>query len=439
MEIKAFFSFMQENAHLAQYVTVSAVGDLSNQAVREQFFSEKKTIISETIENLKSLESKFSSLKHSTSPHILQKPFFIPGSQIIIFSKIRFLENLINSLKNEAEEWETMYIRKALELFQSKDIIPQNCLVVCEIEQLKAKYKEIKFKLEATKTKLSSLKASFKEKISKKLLPSIQIEALQKILLVIHPSFDPALAFFCPCPSQDEFEIILFHPDFLFSENVTHIVQTFPSISASEFLTEIVHLVEKICTKIERTDAYSLSVIVGLCFRALFDKVYQDVKLFWLPELSFDLIGTLKGTKVSDVDPPRNCCPPGIKDDQVVSEIFRKDPNFSLAVEQIEFISFFTNPLDILHHVFHSLREIERATQVYGGGATTMLSFDVTFGLFLCILLSADIPELMRIAMFVDQYTPSRGLCPDFEFALAKLSTASIHLQNRAQSQISCV
>lgn len=252
----------------------------------------------------------------------------------------------------------------------------------------------------------------------------------------VTPSFDTSLAFFVPCSWQDEFEVLLFHHDFMYSDDVQEIIGTFSSTSPNEFVLSIVQLVEKIGSKIDRTDSYGLSILIGLCFRAFFDAVYPEVKLFFVNELHFDLIRALKDLTVGDIDPPRCCCPPNTRSDQLVADVFRHDPNYSLAVEQAEFISFFTNPLDILHHVYHALMEIEKATNVYSKGETSVLSFDVTFSLFLCVLLSSNIPELMRIAMFTDQYSPARGLCPDFEFALAKLSTASIHLQNRAQKQI---
>ena len=81
----------------------------------------------------------------------------------------------------------------------------------------------------------------------------------------------------------------MFHHDFIFSESVQHIIGTFSSTSPNEFVTQIVQLVEKIGAKIERNDSYGLSILIGLCFRAFFDAVYPEVKLFFVNELQFDL------------------------------------------------------------------------------------------------------------------------------------------------------
>ena len=67
---------------------------------------------------------------------------------------------------------------------------------------------------------------------------------------------------------------------------------------------------------------------------------------------------------VEVLQPPLDFCPP-MNDDDIPAEVFKRDPNYSLAVEQIEFIHFFTNPLDILHHVYYALHEIEMSAAIY--------------------------------------------------------------------------
>ena len=433
---KPFFTYMQENAELARYVTVVSQGNMKDEKSRIRFINLKKNSQIEAVFNLKKIKKKIKKLKNLITYQSFSRPPYLPNSQRLNFHRLKFLENSLTNYKAKIKKWKSLCYTKVCNLFETKGLIPAEIHVIFEGNRALNFLKHKKHKISAIKIKMQNLHLAIKQKIPIRLSNDKQIEFLQKTINQILPSFDESLAFFVPVSYQDQFEQYLYHPDFIWSETVSTIIQTFSATPPIEFVNEIVKLVEKIGTKIERTDTYSLSILVGLCFRAFFDAVYPQVKLFFVPELSFDLIAAMKCTKLSDIDPPRQCCPPGAQDDQLICDIFRNDPNYSFAVEQVEFISFFTNPLDILHHIYHSLQEIEKATAVYNKGETSVLSFDATFGLFLCVILSSNIPELMRIAMFTEQFSPKQGLSPDFEFALAKLSTASVHLQNRAQSQM---
>ena len=433
---KPFFTFMQENEALARYVTVVAQGNMKDEKSRIRFINLKKNSQIEAVFNLKKIKKKLKKIKNLCAFQPISKPAYIPRLLRINYNKIKFLENSLTSYRTKVKQWKNLCYTKVCNLFQTKGLIPDEIHVTFEGNRVLNFLKHKKHKITAIRTKIHQLIMNIKQKTPIKLANDKQIEFLQKLINIILPSFDTGLAFFVPSSFQDQFEEFLYHPDLIWSESVANIIHTFSATPPIEFVNEIVKLVEKIGTKIERTDTYSLSILVGLCFRAFFDAVYPQVKLFFVPELSFDLIAAMKYTKLSDIDPPRQCCPPDAKDDQLICDIFRNDPNYSFAVEQVEFISFFTNPLDILHHIYHSIQEIEKATAVYNQGDSSVLSFDATFGLFLCVVLSSNIPELMRIAMFTEQFSPPQGLSPDFEFALAKLSTASVHLQNRAQRQM---
>lgn len=146
---------------------------------------------------------------------------------------------------------------------------------------------------------------------------------------------------------------------------------------------------------------------------------------------SFDdnILQKVHNLTVKVLQPPLNFCPP-MKDDDIPAEIFKHDPNYSLAVEQIEFIHFFTNPLDILHHVYYALHEIEMSAAIYKKDDQNddMLPFDVVFGLFTCVVLASDVPEFLRIAAFTNVYAPQHGLCNEFEYTKTKLKSESVQL-----------
>jgi hypothetical protein len=55
--------------------------------------------------------------------------------------------------------------------------------------------------------------------------------------------------------------------------------------------------------------------------------------------------------------------------------------------------------------------------------------FEVTFGLFLGVLLSSHVHNWAMIAQFVEDYTPVSGLCPSFEFSKAKAVASLMQLR----------
>ncbi|OHT01258.1 hypothetical protein TRFO_31968 [Tritrichomonas foetus] len=152
---------------------------------------------------------------------------------------------------------------------------------------------------------------------------------------------------------------------------------------------------------------------------------------FDLAECQFDdfILQKIKNMTCDELQPPLHYCPK-MKGDDIPAYIFKKDPNYSLAVEQIEFIPFFTNPLDVLHHVHYALHEIEMSASIYRKDEPIeeMLPFDVVFGLFTCVVLASDVPEFLRIASFANTYSPQFGLCAEFSFANTKLKSESLQI-----------
>jgi hypothetical protein len=104
-------------------------------------------------------------------------------------------------------------------------------------------------------------------------------------------------------------------------------------------------------------------------------------------------------------------------------------------VRGLESICFYTNPLDILHCVNAAIKAIEAAATHYSGGAVLFFPFEVAFGLFIGVLLSADIPELDAIARFVQHYTPKSRLGTVLEYAKSNIVAAALHCRELAKTK----
>jgi hypothetical protein len=147
-----------------------------------------------------------------------------------------------------------------------------------------------------------------------------------------------------------------------------------------------------------------------------------------------DVIGQLADVTLAELCPPADFVP-SFEDGMKVSDFFRSDPFFSEAIGCLEMAIFQTNGFDILNCVEKALTQIERAAFHYNNGETIVFPFEVTFALFLGIVISAQIRNWERIANFVEAYTPVSGLCPAFEFSRAKVVASLMQLRQMIDDQ----
>ncbi|OHT03958.1 hypothetical protein TRFO_28684 [Tritrichomonas foetus] len=427
------FEFLSEHPFVTPFLEIDTYGVSRS---RKPFPVYREGIHKSNLKNLIDLEnSKDSTFLSTPEPPQIVKPIYMNSEQTFVFHQLNFLISKFHSQKQKINSDFVLYVKSLIYLFNSRDIIGKNVVVNLDLDILTKTLQNGADRLKKIKAKFSFLHQHFLNSINAKSANELKIEFLN-VLTKTKFSVDPALNFFCPSPLQDEFESIVFSQNFGISPRICEIIENFDNLTPTELVKSIVNINSTIIHlhKLRKDD--NISLIITFLFRMIFDEVYPKVKLFSVPELNFDLILKLNMLKIGDIDPPIDYCPPGTQDEMYPWNVFKNDPNYSLATEQLEFIMFFTNPLDILHHINAALQEIEKAAAIYSMKSEMMLPFDVTFGLFICCLLSSNVPEFMRIAAFTDQYAPTFGLCADFEFALAKLKTASIHMQNLAQKMI---
>jgi hypothetical protein len=122
--------------------------------------------------------------------------------------------------------------------------------------------------------------------------------------------------------------------------------------------------------------------------------------------------------------------PPGTDVRATPRAVFRPDPLYGLAVAQLESTCFYTNPFDILDSVHRAVRLSEAAATVYSGQNAPSFTFELSFVLFLAVLLASDVPELDAIAHFVDNYTPGQRIGPLLEHAKSDIVAGALYCQD---------
>jgi hypothetical protein len=192
----------------------------------------------------------------------------------------------------------------------------------------------------------------------------------------------------------------------------------------------LVDVSESLAQMFEIKDTRGFSVIVTLLIRTVFDEVYPTIEMFKRDRPYGDLLLRVRRMTARDLRPPPEYSPE-MSDNDLPGVVFRADPHFRKVIDQLEFIAFYTNPLDVIHQLHLALKDLERAADAHmraGVEVALMLPFDVTFPLLLCSLAGAVIPEYLRVAEFTMKYAPSGKLCPSFDFALTKIRATIQHL-----------
>jgi hypothetical protein len=164
-----------------------------------------------------------------------------------------------------------------------------------------------------------------------------------------------------------------------------------------------------------------------MVYRVVFDSIFvkQDVC-----RSTLDLLGSLSDVALSDLRLSLSFCPPGTDISATPREIFRVDPLFRLAVIQLESICFYTNPIDTLNCVHQAMNLADTAAAVYSGQKSLSFAFEVSFLLFLSVLLASDVPELDAITRFADTYSRNVKLGVALDRAKSSLVASVLYCED---------
>jgi hypothetical protein len=323
-----------------------------------------------------------------------------------------------------------------MQLFETEGLVPQNYYVNIDLESFFQNLQKEPEKLKRIRAAFPKFFQEYKRRMGRS--PSIeqQEKRMKSVVSEAAKLLDTELSFIAPSPIQATFERLIFLPNTGYFQKLNNLIATFRETKPQDFVQGIIDVADSIRTifQIQGNECYAM--IVTLLFRAIFDEVYPEVDNFKSEIDYMDILVEVSEVTVEELAPPLEYCPPMEPNDRP-GRIFRQEPNFRRAIDRIEQCAFFTNPLDIIHHVHLCLHEIEiaAARNRHSTGISLLLSFDVTFGLFLCSLLGAEMPEYLRISEFTKMYAPGTGLSPAFSFALMKLKAATAYLTTMCQDK----
>jgi len=374
-----------------------------------------------------STKSSFTSLVHRPPPKY--------WSYGLLFNKLAFIEQKIFHLKQKNSIGLLKCLNLLLVMYSTHDFIPNNMIIALRTDLLFSHYSNDSSQIKSLSSAFISFLNQYNAIVKKRLPLDLQKHRIYSIIKHISMSYDEKTSFFPPSPLQQSFEHLLLYPDSCCYKQITHIFENFIDLRPQELNKIIIQIAGKIAKQYHLNNDSHISIIIGFLYRFIYDEVYPYIPDFHARRLQCDILQILRYLKLEDIDPPMKYFDSRIPNVNFFEHI-RNDPHYKSAVDTLELISFFTNPLDILRGVSYCIKEIEKAASHYSKTKDIeFLSFEAIFGLFCCIVLSSCIPDFRMISSFVISYSPTYGLSGSFEYGLSTIRALSIHLSDLEKKQ----
>ncbi|OHS93543.1 hypothetical protein TRFO_11761 [Tritrichomonas foetus] len=381
------------------------------------------------------------------------KPLYLGGRAALAYHQKLFIKNLLQKRNQAMFDKFTQHAADLITLLSGGASIPEHILLKVDVGKLEKE----DFKKDHTYKRLNAKFHDLENFIDLENAIVETIDAQKKLfddnMKTATEQFDADSSFLKQVETQDNLELLFEYTQFALNQKFKNVVAGFGNYSdienkhknSQKFVRELIKLVYETLGYFNYDGENGDNALILVLFRYAFDKLYS-FKLSPLNRCEFDQ------TRLTTVDPLSkylsNCtfrqlspiaeyCPPHTPD-MKVSEVFRKDEDYFPAILALEGISFYTNPIDALKSVRDCLLCIEVAADRKHHSEDTLLPFEVTFGLFLCVAAASHIPEMQNFSDFIDECVPESGLNPVFDFAHTKLTAATSHLRkivNMEQAQ----
>ena len=247
-------------------------------------------------------------------------------------------------------------------------------------------------------------------------------------------TIDVNTSYFPMSPLQPSFERLIMSDLLPFNSQIQEIISSFAAANPSSFIDNILSLCIQIIKHLGITRRYSDSAVSYLLYRFIFDELYPTNPFFQNTDIFENPFPCLNEVTNEQLQLPLSFCPTNMDVSLRPRDVFRNDPYFGKAVNKFEEIIFYNNPFDIIASIMQTVSLIEQAASAYDTEKTLVFPFEVTFGLFLAVVLSScAYNNIVNLAKFVDLYTPQTGMCPNFDYARAKILACATELVEMEQ------
>lgn len=255
----------------------------------------------------------------------------------------------------------------------------------------------------------------------------IRNDLIMKIKLISMNMNDDTL-YFPMHPLQAIIESLIMSDILPYRNGILELIECFEVTSPSMFIDSLFAQAVEILKDLQFANQKNDMALVLSLYRYIFDHTYEkniyiNTELRHQRNCQKDVVSKLRTIKMEKLDLIQEYLP-HFDENQPPLNLFQNDSYYSKAVEELEMVSFYNNPFDIIYAVANSISQIEMAATYYSGEKSTVFPFEVTFSLFMGVLLSSNIESWTDLVHFVVKYTPQTGLAPKFEYARANMEAS---------------
>ena len=423
--------WLQAHSELEAYITFQNAKRWKKD--KDALIQEKHTILKNKI--IQALQDKTKDQR----PILMKeeaKPLFLGGKAAFAYHQQIYIKNKIHKMKKKQFDNFTQHVADLVLLLSGTIELPEGKFAEINYQKLEEDDFMPSLKLKMLKNKFIYYRWFIEKETgfirSEKAQHTWFIEKMKGALM----KFDSNDFFLEQIGIQDDLELLFEYEGFALSRPLKKLVMKYKKENSQNFIRSLINLVYQALKKFNFQEKNADNVLILVLFRYAFDKLYA-FKLSPLNRNGFEtktlskinpLSSYLSKCTFDQLKPPNEFCPKHELNAKV-SEAFRNDEDYTDAILSLESMIFYTNPIDALKSVRDTLKNIEKAANAKHPCKYSLLPFEVTFGLFLCVASAAHIPELQIYSDFVDECVPESGLSTVFDFAHTKLKAATSHLK----------
>ena len=228
---------------------------------------------------------------------------------------------------------------------------------------------------------------------------------------------------------QHVFEAAITSKQFIFYKEIKFLIQSYQDSKHDAFNNAINSVARKISNHFGVNKSDEAHILLISLMRYVYDQICPLTFREYFTNAPKNIILTTSSIAFKQLHTNIRLFPPSTRPSKQFCTILRKDSYYRKAINYLEEIQFMTNPLDMLLCIQRSLDATDKASRFYSHiGSSKSFNFNEIIQIFLAVTISSDIPEIIEIHKFINDFFFDDILFPELCFARAALKSCIANL-----------